>query len=271
MVAQTERWRIEPGTRVALDQIDTRSTEGAPGRKELTRSASGALVAALSGFQNRLWAEHDQSLLLVLQAMDAGGKDGTTRKVFTGVNPQGVEVTSFKVPSEEELAHDFLWRIHKRVPKAGHIGVFNRSHYEDVLVARVEELVPEKVWRRRYRAIRDFEAMLTDGGTRIVKIFLHISREEQAERFRDRLDDPDKRWKLSRADLEVREHWNDYREAYEEAISETSTVDCPWFVVPADRKWYRDWSVLQILVGALEGMNPRFPEPNDGLDGLVIV
>jgi PPK2 family polyphosphate:nucleotide phosphotransferase len=264
------RWRVAPGEAVRLDEIDTRSTEGAPGDKDATLVEIDALIEQLAAWQVRLWAEQRRSLLVVLQAMDAGGKDGTIRKVFTGVNPQGVRVASFKAPTAEELAHDFLWRIHAHAPAHGEIGVFNRSHYEDVLIVRVNDLVPESVWRPRYGIIRDFERSLHAGGTTIVKLFLHISKEEQAERFRARLDDPTKRWKFSAADLEVRERWDDYQEAYAEALAETSTDDAPWHVIPAGRKWYRNWAVLQVLLAALEEMDPQFPAEEPGLDEIVI-
>lgn len=270
MASHRDDWRIEPGDRLDLDDIDPRATTGAPGDKKLTRALQPHLVERLSDLQNRLWAEGSRSLLLVLQAMDAGGKDGTIRRVFTGVNPQGVRVASFKQPSTEELRHDFLWRIHRRVPLRGEIGVFNRSHYEDVLVARVEDLVPEEVWRRRYGQIREFEELLTESGTTIVKVYLHISKDEQKERFQDRLDDPSKRWKFSAGDLEVRAKWDDYREAYEEAITETSTKDSPWYVIPADRKWYRDWAIMQVLIEKLEKMDPQYPDEEAGLDSIVI-
>lgn len=270
MAHELDRWRVKPGKRPDLDGIDTRSTDGAPGDKETTKLVTKGLVAELAEGQNRLWAEGERSVLLVLQALDAGGKDGTIRKVFSGVNPQGVRVASFKVPSTKERSHDFLWRIHAQVPARGEIGIFNRSHYEDVLVARVDELVPEKVWRKRYKAIRDFEEMLVDSGTTVLKIYLHISPDEQKERFQDRLDDPQKRWKFSAGDLKVRENWGAYREAYLDAIEETSTEEAPWFVVPADRKWYRDWTVMQILLGTFDRLDPQFPEEEPGLDGLVI-
>ncbi len=266
----TSRWRVAPRTRPHLAEIDTRATAGAPGDKDATKLASAELVTELAELQNRLWAEHRRSLLVVLQAMDAGGKDGTIRKVFTGVNPQGVKVVSFKAPSPEELAHDFLWRIHANTPGHGEIGVFNRSHYEDVLIVRVNELVPEDVWRHRYGIIRDFEESLTAAGTTVVKLFLHISKDEQAERFRARLDDPTKRWKFAKADLDVRERWDDYQEAYADALGETSTEDAPWYVIPAGRKWYRDWAVLQVLVGALRDLDPQYPEEEAGLADLVI-
>lgn len=264
------RWRIAPDERLRLDRLPTDHDGAAPtGRDDLARE-SEALVEELAELQNRLWAEGRQSLLLVLQALDAGGKDGTVRKVFTGVNPQGVTVTSFKQPSAEELSHDFLWRIHHHTPHAGSIAVFNRSHYEDVLVARVDELVPRAVWEARYRTIREFERSLVEAGTQVVKVYLHLSAEEQARRFQARLDQPHKRWKFSRGDLAVRAKWDAYREAYTDAIEATTTVDAPWYVVPADDKKLRNWIVLQILVSTLGEMDPRYPEPADDLDGIVI-
>jgi PPK2 family polyphosphate:nucleotide phosphotransferase len=257
------RWRVPPGVRPRLDSIATSSTDGAPGDKAVTGAASGELVETLADLQSRLWAEDSRSLLLVLQAMDAAGKDGTIRKVFTGVNPQGVKVASFKTPSTKELSHDFLWRVHREVPEKGEIGVFNRSHYEDVLIARVDELVPEPVWRDRYQRIRDFEAHLVASGTSIVKVFLHISAEEQKARF-------EARWKFSQADLEVRRKWHAYQEAYTDAIAETSTDGAPWYVVPADRKWFRDWAVLRILVETLRDLDPQYPDAQSGIEGCVV-
>ncbi|MEO6987074.1 MAG: polyphosphate kinase 2 family protein [Aquihabitans sp.] len=270
MADHRTRWQIEAGTRPDLEGIDTRSTSGAPGKKKETKAASAELVGEVADLQRRLWAEHRRSVLVVLQALDAGGKDGTIRKVFSGVNPQGVGVASFKQPSEEERNHDFLWRIHRRVPSAGHITVFNRSHYEDVLIVRVNKLVPKPVWKARYGTIRNFEDHLVASGTVIVKVMLHISKDEQKERFQARLDDPTKRWKFSPADLEVRDRWDDYQEAYADAIEETTTDEAPWFVVPADRKWYRDWAVLQILLETLKEMDPQFPAEHPGLDDIVI-
>ena len=263
-------WLARPGHRPDLAGIDTRSTEGAPGDKAATAAALPELVAELGDLQARLWAEQRRSLLVVLQAMDAGGKDGTIRSVFTGVNPQGVRVTGFKAPSAEELRHDFLWRVHQHVPAAGEIGIFNRSHYEDVLVVRVAGLASESVWRTRYGAIRDFEEALTESGTTVVKLFLHITKDEQAERFRERLADPAKRWKFAVGDLEVREQWDAYQEAYADAIAETSTAACPWYVIPAGRKWYRNWAVLQVLLATLRDLDPQFPPPDPALDGITI-
>lgn len=261
------RWRVKPGTRPSLGAIDPASTTGAPkgGDKACTQRATDALSERLGGLQDRLWAEKQRSVLLVLQALDAGGKDGTVKKVCRAVNPMGLRTVAFKAPNESELGHDFLWRVHKVVPEQGEIGVFNRSHYEDVLIARVSGLVPEQTWRERYRAIRDFERMLTEAGTEIVKVYLHISKSEQAERFRQRLTDPAKNWKFNQADLDVRRRWDDYRAAYEDAMEETAAKHAPWYVVPADHKWYRNWAVTQILVETLEAMAPAYPQPTEDL------
>ncbi|MBC7871562.1 MAG: polyphosphate kinase 2 family protein, partial [Chitinophagaceae bacterium] len=204
--------------------------------------------------QERLYAEGKQSLLIVLQAMDAAGKDGTIEKVFDGVNPQGVRVTSFKAPTPEDLAHDFLWRIHQHTPPKGYIGIFNRSHYEDVLVVRVNNLAPEKVWKKRYEHINDFEQVLAENGTRILKFFLHISKAEQKERLQARLDDPEKRWKFSMGDLPVREQWDDYMKAYETLLTKCNTSYAPWHIVPANKKWYRNLIVTETIVKTLEDM-----------------
>lgn len=265
-----DRWRVTEGRAPHLDRIDTRSSAGTGGKSE-TAPETASLITELAELQARLWAEARRSVLLVLQAMDAGGKDGTIRKVFTGVNPQGVQVASFKQPSPEELAHDFLWRIHRRVPAAGEIGVFNRSHYEDVLIVRVEQLVKEEVWRKRYGQIREFEELLTENGTTVIKVFLHISKDEQKERFEARLEQPSKRWKFSEADLDVRKKWDQYQDAYAAAIRETSTKSCPWYVVPADRKWYRDWAVLQILTRTIADLDPQYPDPPEGLEKIEVV
>ncbi|WP_372788361.1 PPK2 family polyphosphate kinase [Paraconexibacter sp.] len=267
---ESDRWRIKPRTKLDLSRIDTRSTAGAPGDKQQTKDASAVLRARLAQLQARLYAEGEQSLLLVLQAMDAGGKDGTVRSVFAGVNPQGVRVVSFKAPSQEELAHDFLWRIHAQAPHHGEIAVFNRSHYEDVLVVRVHSLVPEEIWRPRYQRIRAFEDLLTVANTKIVKVMLHISKEEQRERLQERVDDPVKRWKFNAGDLEERRYWDDYQAAFTEAIARTTTHACPWYVVPGDRNWYRDWAVLTILVDTLERMDPRFPAAAEGVVGTIV-
>ena len=268
--APGEHWLVRPGGWFDPAAVDSSSTPGAPGKKAHTGRAADELRAELAVLQDRLWAESRQSLLLVLQALDAGGKDGTIRHVFRGVNPQGCRVTTFRVPTAEEAAHDFLWRVHRETPARGQIGIFNRSHYEDVLVVRVHGLVPQPVWRERYRIIRDFEHGLAAGGTRIVKVFLHISKEEQAARLRARLARPDKRWKFRVSDLEERERWDDYQTAFRDAINHTSTAEAPWYVVPADRKWYRNWAVLTILVETLRAMDPQFPAPAEDLDGVVV-
>jgi PPK2 family polyphosphate:nucleotide phosphotransferase len=265
-----ERFVVPSGTGFSLAGRDPAASDGAPGDKKETKRALDDLAQRLGELQDRLYAESARSLLVVLQAMDAGGKDGTVKHVFAGVNPQGVRVTSFKVPTEDELGHDFLWRIHAHAPRHGEIAIFNRSHYEDVLVARVHGLVDESTWRRRYRHINHFEALLEDAGTRVVKLFLHISREEQARRLQARLDDPTKRWKFNRGDLAERERWDDYQAAYEETIAHTSTEHAPWYVIPADRKWFRNWAVSRIVIEALEAMDPRYPAPAEDLDGIAV-
>jgi PPK2 family polyphosphate:nucleotide phosphotransferase len=257
-----DRWRITPGTRPDLTHMAT-TPEDAESRSK-TESATEALEGPLADLQGRLWAEGTRALLVVLQGLDASGKDGTVRKVFRGMDPQGVRVTPFKAPTAVELAHDFLWRIHANAPARGELAVFNRSHYEDVLIARIDHLVPEDVWRRRYDHIRAFEHVLISEGTTIVKIFLHVSADEQAERLQSRLDDPAKAWKFDPADLKAREKWALYEEAYADAIFETATDESPWYVVPADKKWYRNWVVRTILHETLAGMNPRWPAPVAG-------
>lgn len=220
--------------------------------------------------QPQLYAEDRQQLLVVFQAMDGGGKDSTTRHVFKGVNPQGVHVISFKQPSKRELSHDFLWRVHHAVPPTGMIHVFNRSHYEDVLVARVDKLVPESVWQQRFAQINQFEELLTQTGTRILKFYLHISKAEQKKRMQDRLDTPRKHWKFAMGDLEKRKQWDDYRLAYQDALTHCTTEHAPWYVIPADQKWYRNWAVAKVIVEALEEMNPQYPPEPPGLDSIII-
>ena len=261
---------VRPGDDLDLSDHDTRATVGWGGDKEEGKAAVAALNARLEALQEKLYAEGRRRVLVVLQAMDTGGKDSTIRHVFDGVNPQGVKVASFKKPTEEELARDYLWRAHAVVPADGQITVFNRSHYEDVLVVRVHDLVPEERWRRRYGHIRDWEQMLVDEGTTIIKLFLHISPEEQKERLQDRLDEPDKHWKFAKGDLAERKRWDDYIAAFEEALSQTSTDDAPWYVIPADRKWYRNLVISALLVDLLEGLDMRWPAPEEGLEDIVI-
>ncbi len=238
--------------------------------KEAAKAQLSDELAVLSGLQTRLFAAQRDAVLVVLQAMDAGGKDGVIRTLFTGLNPIGVHVSSFGVPSEEERSHDFLWRVHQRCPPEGVIGIFNRSHYEDVLVVRVKKLAPEVSWKQRFAHIVGFERMLADEGTHIVKLFLNVSNEEQRERLQDRIDSPDERWKFRRGDLDDRALWGDYMKAYTDALAKTSTVAAPWYVVPADRKWVRNLVVALILRDVLERIDPQFPDPEDDIDGLVV-
>jgi PPK2 family polyphosphate:nucleotide phosphotransferase len=272
MAAQStlDRLRVGPKQAAGIAKLDTDGTPGCPGNKQATEAASEELRLELEDLQQRLYAESTRSVLAVFQAMDAGGKDGAIRKVFAGVNPQGCRVTSFKAPSDEERSHDFLWRVHQHVPRHGEIGIFNRSHYEDVLIVRVHGLVPKSVWSKRYAAINAFESQLAAAGTSIVKFYLHISKQEQAERFRKRLTQPEKKWKFNTADLEERKHWDAYQEAFEDALTKTSTDAAPWYVIPADKKWYRDWAVLTVLVETLRTMDPQFPEPAVDLADVVI-
>jgi PPK2 family polyphosphate:nucleotide phosphotransferase len=260
--------RIEPGTAARIMQRDPGDTLGLdkPRAKELLR----ALNTKLDVLQRRLYAEAGRSLLLVLQGLDASGKDGVIRSVFTGVSPQGCRVTSFKAPTASELAHDYLWRVHAQLPARGELGVFNRSHYEDIVAVRMWDLAPEKVWRRRAGHIREWERMLTDEGTTIVKVFLNVSKEEQRERLQERIDDPEKRWKFRAEDLEARRRFDDYIAAYDEALTETSTDWAPWHVVPADRNWVKAVAVAELVVGELERLDPQLPAPEPGIETLVV-
>lgn len=256
------------GSRLELSDHDPRETFGWD--KETAMAQLADELAVLSGLQKRLFAAKADAVLVVLQAMDAGGKDGVIRSLFTGLNPAGVHVSSFGVPSEEERLHDYLWRVHHRCPTKGVIGIFNRSHYEDVVVVRVKKLTPTARWTNRFGHIVDFERMLTDEGTHIVKLFLNISNEEQRERLQDRLDSADERWKFRRGDLDDRALWDDFMKAYAEALANTSTPTAPWYVVPADRKWVRNLAVARILRDVLERIDPQFPDPEDDLDGLIV-
>jgi len=262
--------RVKPSSRFRIDDFTTDGSAFTPGDKEKTQQATEKLVVRLGELQELVYAEHKQRVLIVLQGMDTSGKDGTVRKVLRETSPQGVRVVSFRKPTVVELEHDYLWRIHGPVPGNGELVVFNRSHYEDVLVVRVHSLVPPKVWRKRYDQINDFERMLADSGTTLIKFFLHISHEEQRERLQARLDDPTKRWKFQHGDLDERKRWDDYMRAYEEAIRRTSTKWAPWYVVPADRKWARDWIASKVVVSVLEDLRMRYPAPPD-LDGVRIV
>jgi len=260
--------RVAPGSSVSLRSIDTDERFGwtkAEALDELER-----VKAQLDLLQQRLAAEGSRSVLLVLQAMDAAGKDGTVRVIASGMNPAGVRVTSFKAPAGPEVARDYLARVHAAVPERGEIGIFNRSHYEDVLVVRVKGLQPRSVWSKRYRHINEFERMLTDEGTSVVKCFLHVSRDEQRKRLQERVDDPEKRWKFRLGDLEDRRLWPRYQQAYEHALEQTSTAWAPWHVVPADRNWVRNLCVAKILLRTLERMAPQVPRPHDGIEGVIV-
>jgi PPK2 family polyphosphate:nucleotide phosphotransferase len=257
----TKRFMVKPGTEVKLAKYDSGETLGWK-KGDKTEARLAKVVEKIGALQYRLYAEHKRALLIVLQGRDAAGKDGTIRHVMSGLNPQGCRVTSFKEPSPEEKAHDFLWRVHAAMPRIGDFGIFNRSHYEDVLVARVHNLVPKQVWSRRYRQINEFEATLAENNIRTLKFFLHISKDEQKKRFLDRLDDPSKQWKLSEADFNERKYWDDYTKAYEAALSRCSTSDAPWFIIPADKRWFRNLAISHIMLETLETMKMKFPPPS---------
>lgn len=254
-----EKLRVTPGRKVKLENYPTDVTPGfkqKPDVDEILRETA----AKMADLQYLMFAENKRSLLIVLQAMDTGGKDGTIRHVMTGLNPAGVQVTSFKVPSELERNHDFLWRIHQAVPRRGDFGIFNRSHYEDVIVVRVHDLVPREVWKERYEMINRFERHLVDNNVTILKFFLHISKEEQKRRIQARIDEPTKCWKLSPSDFEERKFWSDYQEAYADALSQCSTSYAPWFIIPADKKWFRNLAVAEIMLETLQSMKMKFPK-----------
>ncbi len=255
-----EKLIVPPGKKVMLDHFDADDTLGWK-KNDKTQADLEKVLRRLDEIQYLLYAAKQHALLVVLQSMDAGGKDGTIRHVMSGLNPQGCRVTSFKAPTAEEAGHDFLWRVHKAVPIKGEIGIFNRSHYEDVLVARVHQLVPEAVWSKRYDQINDFEKVLTESNVTILKFFLHISKEEQKQRFEERLEDKTKRWKISPADFEERKRWGEYQTAYEVALSRCSTPWAPWYIIPANKKWFRNLAVSQIMLRALEGLKMKYPKP----------
>lgn len=263
-----QRIHPEPGTKIDLADFDPEYLAGLD--KDDTKDKTDKLQERLVELQEVLFAQKKYSLLVIFQAMDAGGKDSTIRRVFSGVNPQGFRIANFKAPTPEELSHDFLWRVHDHVPPKGYIGIFNRSHYEDVLIVRVNELVPEEIWRKRYDHINNFERLLADSGVTILKFFLHISKEEQKERFQDRLDDPSKHWKFSIGDLPVRKKWDAYMQAYADAITHCNTEYAPWHIVPANHKWYRDYVVTKAIVDALEKLPLEYPPEEEGLEDVVI-
>jgi len=254
------RYLIKPGTQVNFSKIDTKDNDMHPVGKEKGSKLLPALTARLGELQELLYAEKKHKVLVIFQAIDAGGKDGTIRKVFAGTDPAGVRVKSFKKPSENELDRDYLWRIHYRVPRKGKIAIFNRSHYEDILAVRVKNLAPKSIWSKRYEHINDFEKMLSDEGTTIVKIFLLISNKEQKERLQARIDDPEKHWKFNVDDLDDRARWPEYMTAFQDMITKTSTDHAPWHIIPADRKWHRNLVVTQLMIDTLEALNMDYPE-----------
>ncbi|HJX68275.1 MAG TPA: polyphosphate kinase 2 family protein [Candidatus Limnocylindrales bacterium] len=260
---------VKPGEKVNLARFDCGATFGR--QKDEAEATLAANLARLTALQERIYAEAKHAVLIVLQGIDAAGKDGTISVIAGAFNPQGTPVTSFKVPTPEELAHDFLWRVHAAVPGKGEIGIFNRSHYEQVLIVRVHNLEPEARWRNHYREIRDWERMLTDEGTTILKFFLAIDKDEQRTRFQERIDDPTKRWKFKTADIAERKLWDDYTAAFEEMLSETSTDYAPWHLVPSNRNWLRNVAVSEIVADALDELNPQYPEAEAGVEGLKIV
>jgi len=262
-----KRFLVKPGEKAHLSKRDPEDTAGLRSKAEY-EAILQKNIERLFEQQSLLAASDDCAVLVVLQAMDAGGKDGTIKHVMTGLNPQACRVTSFKVPSQEEARHDFLWRVHNAVPRRGEIGIFNRSHYEDVLVARVHKLAPKAVWSERYQQINDFEKMLTKNNVRIFKFFLHISREEQARRLEQRIEDPHKNWKISLADVTERKLWNQYTDAYEDALTECSTKRAPWYVIPANKKWFRNLAVSQILADGMEAWKMKYPAPATNLNEL---
>jgi PPK2 family polyphosphate:nucleotide phosphotransferase len=269
MAIDESRFRVMPGRRVRLSDYDPSDTKLMPGKKEAEREIKKD-IERLDELQERLYAEHNRSLLVILQGMDASGKDGTVKHVMTGLNPRTCTVASFKVPAGEELNHDFLWRIERAMPRKGYMGVFNRSQYEDVLAARVHKLVPKEVWKERYDQINRFEELKTELGISMLKFFLHISKDEQRKRLEDRLASPGKNWKFSQADLKERELWDDYQDAYEDALSKCSTKRAPWYIIPADHKWYRNWMVARTIVEKLESMDPKYPPPQTDLSQIRI-
>ncbi len=264
-----KQYRVKPGGQLSLkryDPDDTGDYKQNDQGKEKAKAETAKLIASLDGLQERLYANATRSLLIVLQGMDTSGKDGTIKSVMSGVNPQGCKVVAFKAPSKDELAHDFLWRVHREVPPKGYIGIFNRSHYEDVLITRVHGWVSGKAVKRRFDQIKEFEELLTESGTTVLKFFLHISKDEQKERLTARIADPEKRWKWNSGDLEERKLWNEYLKAFEDVMSATSTDCAPWYIVPANRKWYRNLVVADRIVNVLENMKLKTPPAPDGVD-----
>ena len=261
-----EMYRVPIKGKIKLKDYDPNDSKLFDGNKKDGKEALQKLNAELELLQEQLYAEGKHRLLIVLQAMDTGGKDGAIRAVFEGVNPQGVKVASFKTPTPVELSHDYLWRVHQQTPGKGEIVIFNRSQYEDVLVVRVHDLAPEEVWSKRYQHIREFERLLADEGTTILKFYLHIDLEEQAERFLARVEDPSKQWKFNPGDLDERARWDDYMKAYEDMLNQTSTAWAPWYVIPSNKKWYRNWLISKIVIKTLKNLDMRYPAPVENIE-----
>lgn len=257
-----KRYRIDPGDDVDLDKLDADDTSLCPDGKKSVADENVKIQDKLNEMQELLYAEHKKKLLVILQGMDTSGKDGTVRHVMGGFDPVGVRVESFKKPTEEELAHDYLWRVHQKVPGRGEVVVFNRSHYEDVLVVRVHELVPKSVWKKRYDQINDFEKMLVENDTVLLKFYLHISKGEQKKRLQERIEDPTKRWKFQHGDIDERKLWKEYQDAYQDALTKTSTKWAPWWVIPANAKWYRNYLVGSIVLDTLKQLDMKYPQPD---------
>ncbi|HQC21003.1 MAG TPA: polyphosphate kinase 2 family protein [Anaerolineaceae bacterium] len=261
-----ETYRVPVKGKIKLKDYDPNDSRLFEGNKKDSKEALLKLNTELAALQEQLYAEGKHRLLIVLQAMDTGGKDGVIRAVFEGVNPQGVKVASFKVPTPVELSHDYLWRVHQQTPGKGEMVIFNRSHYEDVLVVRVHQLVPEEVWSRRYQHIREFERLLADEGTTILKFYLHIDLQEQAQRFLARVEDPTKQWKFNPGDLDERERWEEYMKAYEDMLNQTSTDWAPWYIIPANKKWYRNWLISKIVIKTLKDLDMRYPAAPENIE-----
>lgn len=261
-----ETYRVPVKGKIKLKDYDPNDSRLFDGNKKDSKEALLKLNTELAALQEQLYAEGKHRLLIVLQAMDTGGKDGVIRAVFEGVNPQGVKVASFKVPTPVELSHDYLWRVHQQTPGKGEMVIFNRSHYEDVLVVRVHQLVPEEVWSRRYQHIREFERLLADEGTTVLKFYLHIDLQEQAQRFLARVEDPTKQWKFNPGDLDERERWEEYMKAYEDMLNQTSTDWAPWYIIPANKKWYRNWLISKIVIKTLKDLDMHYPTAPENIE-----
>ena len=265
-----KKYLISPNAKVDLEKIDPSEIDAKYEDKEATKNKALALNRKLEELQEALYAQSQHKVLIILQGMDTSGKDGVIRHVFEGVNPQGVRVASFKQPSTEETTHDYLWRIHKQTPANGEIVIFNRSHYEDVLIVRVHQLVPDHIWKSRFEQINNFEKMLANEGTTILKFYLHINKEEQKQRLQARLDDKKKQWKFCQADVEERKYWNDYLAAYEDVLNKTSTSYAPWYIIPSNKKWYRNFVIASTIVDVLNTLDIKYPKPKEKLDAITL-